>query len=272
MGYAVFFGALAGAMIIFPQEAAQAASQGFLLWARAVAPVLGPFMACMLMLTSRLGGGMWLRAALSWLCGSPGGAKLMQPLKLRGAAALRAAALTGTMSPLFFLGTLSVWLNDPAAGRLILLCHWLGALIVGLCIPRQAAAGPLPSQPLTLGDALKQTALALFSVALCMMLGSAAARMAACAFPRLPAVAVCALQCLLEVTAGAQALISLHSPFTVPLLCAACSLGGLSLLMQNAAFWQESGVGAGRLFLIRLAHGLCAGTCCFLLSALLPFH
>ena len=45
----------------------------------------------------------------------------------------------------------------------------------------------------------------------------------------------------------------------IELLCAACSFGGLSLLMQNAAFWQESGVRIGQLFLLRLLHGLLAG-------------
>ena len=259
MGWAAVFGALAGAMLVFPAEAAQAARDGLLLWARSVAPVLGPFMACMLMVTTRLGGGMALRAGLSWLCGSPGGARLMQTLGLRGKPALRAAALTGTMSPMFFLGTVSAWLGHPAAGRWLLLCHWAGTLILGLMIPGRAAEKVSPPSPMQLGQALRETALALLTVGLCMALGCVSARLAACALPHLPPALAAALQCALEVTSGVRSLIALGSPWTLPLVCAACSFGGLSLLMQNAAFWQESGVTMGQLLLLRLLHGLLAG-------------
>ena len=259
MGGAAAFGALAGAMLIFPAEAAQAALEGLLLWARTVAPVLGPFMCCMLMVTSRVGGGLPLRAALGWLCGSPGGARLIQPLRLCGWPALRAAALTGTMSPMFFLGAVSAWLGDPAAGRWILFCHWLSALILGLLIPGKSAEKPAAPSPVPLFQALRETSLALLTVGLCMALGCVSARMAACALPGLPPAAAAALQCALEVTSGVQALIALRSFWTLPLLCAACSFGGLSLLMQNAAFWQESGVRMGQLCVLRLLHGLLAG-------------
>ena len=272
MLYAAAFGILAGAMIVFPSQAADAALRGLTLWARAVAPVLGPFMACMLMITSRLGGGAGLNTALGWLCGSPGGARLMQPLRLSGPAALRAAAMTGTMSPMFFLGTVSAWLQSAEKGRLILICHLLSAFLLGLAIPKgkEAPQPPAPS-PMPLGAAMKESALALLTVGLCMMLGCAAAKMAECAFPRIPPAAFAALQCALEVTAGAQTLISLQSDYTVPLLCAACSFGGLSILLQNAAFWQESGVTPGQLFFLRLAHGALAFLLCLFAQRLLPF-
>ena len=256
---AAAFGCLAGAMIAFPGEAAEAAWGALCLWARAVAPVLGPFMASVMMITSRVSGGMALYTLLGWLGGSPGGARVAQGLKLRGRSALRQAALTGTMSPMFFLGTVSAWLKNPAAGRGILLCHWLGALLLGLMIPGGKRARAAPPAPMPLSQALRDTALALLTVGLCMALGCVAARMAACALPGLHLAAAAALQCALEVTSGVQALIALPSPWTPPLICAACSMGGLSLLMQNAAFWQESGVRMGQLCVLRLLHGLLAG-------------
>ena len=266
---ALGFGALAGAMLTFPAQAAQAARQGAALWAGAVAPVLGPYMVCMLMLTSRVPCGPWARAALCWLCGSPGGAKLMQPLALRGREALRFAALSGTMSPLFFLSTVSAWLGDARWGRIILLCHFAGALLLALCIPagpggKKAAVAPVP-----LGSALKETALALGTVALCMMLGCAAAEMAACALPGLSPAAGALAQCCLEVTAGVRAVIALNAPHTPALVCAACSFGGLSLLMQNAAFWQDSGVSLSRLFLLRACHALLSGGLCLILTRMI---
>lgn len=259
------FGALAGAMLVYPAQAAEAALGALRLWGHNVAPVLGPFMVCVLMITSRLGGGPWLRALLSWLCGSPAGARLMQPLALTGRTALRFAALSGTMSPMFFLGTVSSWLHSPAAGRLILLCHWLGALILALCIPAKVSASAPASQPLALSAALRDSALALLTVCLCMMLGAVAARMAACALPALPPWAAIGLQCVLEVASGVQALTAASPALTVPLACAAASFGGLSLLMQNAAFWQESDVNLSSLATLRLCHALIS----FLLCALL---
>ena len=270
MGYALAFGILAGAMMAFPAEAAEAAGYGLALWARSVVPVLGPFLICTLMLCSRVNGGVMMKTALGWLCGSPGGAKLMQGGGLKGKSALRAAAMTGTMSPMFFLGTVSAWLGDPRAGRLILLCHIAGALLIGLCIP----AGVMPARrdalPLPLSQVIRDCAMALLTVALCMMLGCAASRMAACAFPRLPGWAGIGLQCVLEVTGGVKALAGLEPGAAVPLVCAACSFGGLSIMLQNAAFWQESGVGLGQLFLIRAVHALASGALCYAVWAHMP--
>ncbi|MBQ6960090.1 MAG: hypothetical protein IJP78_03820 [Clostridia bacterium] len=265
---ALAFGILAGVMMAFPGEAAAAAGEGLSLWARAVAPVLGPFLVCMLMVSSRAGGGIGLKTVLGWLCGSPGGARLMQGSGLTGRSALRAAAMTGTMSPMFFLGTVSGWLGDARAGRLILLCHIAGAALLGLCMPKGEKAAPVPAAPVALSQALRDSALALLTVALCMMLGCAAARMAACAFPRLPGWAAAGLQCGLEVTGGVKALIGLGLPHTSALVCGACSFGGLSILLQNAAFWQESGVGVGKLLLLRMVHGIISAALCFVICRL----
>ncbi|MBE5781712.1 MAG: hypothetical protein E7329_00185 [Clostridiales bacterium] len=265
-GSALAFGILAGAMVVFPREAAAAALQGLMLFAQSVLPVLGPFMVCMLMLSSRLGGSPPWAAALSWLSGSPGGARMMQLYSLRGKTALRYAAITGTMSPMFFLGTVEQWLGNAGGGWLIFLSHVLGAIASGLCFrgkKEKAEAHPVPTP---FFQALRDAAQALLTVALCMMLGCTAAKMAACALPGLSPVWAAALQCGLEVTAGTQALIALHLPHTPALVCAACSFGGLSLLLQNAAFWQESGVGMGKLLLVRLLHGIFSFFVCLLLG------
>ena len=269
-GSAWAFGALAGAMLVYPAEAAEAARKGLLLWATSVLPVLGPYMACMLMAVSRLSPGPWEVTALGWLCGSPGGARLMQGLHLRGKDAVRFAAAGGTMSPLFFLGTVSDWLGSAGEARMILCCHWLGALALALLLPKgHGTKERLPPSPLSLASALRETALSMCTVALCMMLGGISARMAACALPALPKAAAAALQCFLEVTSGVKAIAALHAPHAAAWTCAACSFGGLSLLMQNAAFWQESGVGMGRLLALRAAHGALSGGLCLLLSAIL---
>lgn len=268
---AAAFGALAGAMIAFPAQAAEAALQGAGLFVRAVLPSLGPYMACMLMVTSRISAPGWALAALGWLCGSPGGGKLIQPLRLKGKAALRCAAVSGTMSPLFFLGAVSHWLGDARAGWLLLICHLSGAALLALLLPgeeKDRSMRPAPA-PMPLGTALRETALTMGAVCLCVMLGCVSARMAVCALPGLPPGASALLQCALEITSGAQAIIALSTPWTLPLLCAACSFGGLSLAMQNAAVWQESGVKAGQLLTLRAAHALLSGGLCWALASVL---
>ena len=266
MGWAAAFGCLAGAMLVFPNQAAESAKSALSLWASSVAPVLGPFMVCMLLITSRLRGGLWFTGALGWLCGSPGGAKLMQGLRLSPAASLRGAALCGTMSPMFFLGTVSAWLKSPRAGRIIFLCHIAGAMLVGLCLPKERGGAPASGAPLSLADALRGSSLALLSAALCMMLGAAAGRMAECAFPQLPPLLSAGLQCLLEVTNGVRKLIDVCPSNTPAWVCAACSFGGLSIIAQNAAVWQESGVSIGQLILIQLCHAAVSFFLCLLLA------
>jgi len=266
---AAAFGALAGAMLVFPGQAAEAALQGADAFVRAVLPALGPYMVCMLMVTSRVSAPAWALTGLGWLCGSPGGAKLLQPLDMTDDQALRCAAVSGTMSPLFFVGALARWLGDESAGWLMLLCHLAGAALLALALPAKGKIGKATPSPLPLGKALGETALTLGGVCLCVMLGSAAARMACCALPRLPAWASAALQCALEITGGAGALIDLHLPGTLPLLCAACSFGGLSILLQNAAIWRESGVGFGKLLALRSAHALLSGGLCWALTRVL---
>jgi hypothetical protein len=237
-----------------------------MLFARSVMPVLGPFMACMLLLSSRIPGGLGIRAVMGWLCGSPGGARLMQPFALRGKTALRYAAMTGTMSPMFFLGTVGRWLGSAHMGRIILLSHVLGALGMGLLFSRSSREKRPALAPMPFFLALQNSAQALLLIALCMMLGCTAAKMASCAFPGLPSAAAAMLQCTLEVTAGVRALIALSLPHTPALVCAACSVGGLSLLLQNASFWQESGVSLGKLCLLRLGHALFAFLICLVLG------
>lgn len=264
---AALFGALCGAMLAFPQQAAQAALDALTLWARSVAPVLFPFMLCAVMISSRIRAGGAQLTALAWLCGSPGGARLITPLAPQGARALRCAAMTGTMSPLFLVGTVGAWLQSGAAGWRVLGCHLGGAWLAGLCFGRGKEPPAAPA-PVPLGRAMTDCATALLSVAGCMALGSVAAAMGACALPRLPAGAAVALRCALEVTGGVHALAETALPLRVPLICAAVSFGGLSILLQNAAYWRTCGVSLGRLALLRLLHAAIAFCLCLLAEGL----
>ena len=68
----------------------------------------------------------------------------------------------------------------------------------------------------------------------------------------------------------AHALLDASAAPDLPLLCALCSFGGLSILMQNLLFLGKS-IRPGRLLACRLLHGAAAYGICGLLVRLLPF-
>ncbi len=286
-------GLLAGCMLCFPGEAAQAASDACRLWAVAVLPTLFPFLACMLLVTgslkarkktsvSRLFG---LPAvfcpllALGLLSGSPGGSRLSQEFSVNSRAGLKRFALyAGTMSPMFFIGTLGGWLHDPALGWAMLTAHWLGAFLTGQlsrlffkCPPPAETASPKPEDALNLARVMSAAAMAMFTVCGLMVLGSVAAQMVRCALPNLPEGMLAGLQAFLEVTAGCARILTIPLPDSLPalrpaLLCAAASFGGLSILLQNLAFLQAGGVTFSFLIKGRLCHSLLSFGLCLLMA------
>ncbi len=285
-------GLLAGSMLCFPREAAQAASQACRLWAVAVLPSLFPFLLCMLIITGNLSAGrhrgvnrfLGLPAGLSPLVvmglmsGSPGGSRLTQELVLKddaGRAALKRFSLyTGTMSPMFFVGTLGGWMLSPTLGWFMLLAHWMSALCTGQLSRLFFACPPLPpvalsheSRRLGLSHVIHSAAMAMFTVCGLMVLGSVAAGMVSCTFPYLPEGILAGLQAILEVTAGCSRILTVPLPESLPalrpaLLCAAASFSGMSILLQNLAFLQDGGVTfpfllTGALCRCILSFGLC---------------
>lgn len=263
----VLAGALLGALYIFPQQAAQAAQAGLQAWAFSLVPSLGPAMALCLYLCSHLPGKRSLQILSAFLCGSPGGARLMQENGYGKKDALHDAALTGVLSPLFFLSTLPQWMQNKRAALLLFFCHLGGACLSALCIPREKTV-PSPSAPLSLPRCVQQVVPALLQVGYYVMLGFVCARMLSCALPHLTPFVSALLQGLMEVTGGAKQLIVLACP--LPVLCGVISCGGLSILMQNHAYWKEKGISLLQLMSIRLLHGILSGILCFFLQNL-PF-
>lgn len=234
-----------------------------------------------------------------WLSGSPASAQRLEGLWERGGLAgrelLPMAAATGVMSPLFLVGSLGGRLPNPAGGWLMLTAHWLGALAAaGLAhglnhlSRRKTADAALPeewalrpAEPVSLltalPDSLRQAGPALLAVCGAMMLFSILAALFrqglsallpgwAAAHPEFPAI----LWAVLEIGGGAHALLDASAAPDLPLLCALCSFGGLSILMQNLLFLGKS-IRPGRLLACRLLHGAAAYGICGLLVRLLPF-
>lgn len=268
------------------------------LFVRSVMPALFPMMV-LNGLSGHLGGQekRWMTVCFCWLSGSPASAQRLEGLWERGGLAgrelLPMAAATGVMSPLFLVGSLGGRLPNPAGGWMLLAAHWLGALAAaGLAhglnhLPRwRAADAARPeehhlTEPVSLlealPDSLRQTGPALLSVCGAMMLFSILAALFrqglsallpdwAAAHPEFPAI----FWAVLEVGGGAHALLDASAASDLPLLCALCSFGGLSILMQNLLFLGKS-IRPGRLLACRLLHGVAAYGICGLLVRLLPF-
>ena len=72
-----------------------------------------------------------------------------------------------------------------------------------------------------------------------------------------------------EIGGGAHALLDVSPTPDLPLLCALCSFGGLSILMQNLLFLGKS-IRPGKLLLVRLLHGAAAYGVCRMLVRLFP--
>lgn len=260
---------------------------------RSVMPALFPMMV-LNGLSEHLGGQekRWMTVCFCWLSGSPASAQRLEGLWKRGEVAgrelLPMAAATGVMSPLFLVGSLGGRLPNPAGGWLMLTAHWLGALAAAGLIrlfSRPQTTNPVDPKKETLPepvslltalpDSLRQAGPALLAVCGAMMLFSILAALFRqglsallpdwAAHPEFPAI----LWAVLEIGGGAHALLDVSAAPDLPLLCALCSFGGLSILMQNLLFLSKS-IRPRKLLLVRLLHGAAAYGICGLLVRLFP--
>ena len=289
---------LAALMLLDSDTVLNAVNGAAGVFVRSVMPALFPMMV-LNGLSARLSGRerRWMTVGFCWLAGSPASAQRLEGLRERGELPERAllplAAATGVMSPLFFVGSLGSRLPNPAGGWLLLTAHWLGALaaaglIHGLCrrFSSMEKAEPVRPEERTAGrasllaalpDSLRQAGTALLSVCGAMMLFSILAAFFrqglsallpgwAADHPEVPAL----LWALLEIGGGAHALLDVSPTPDLPLLCALCSFGGLSIWMQNLLFLGKS-IRPGKLLLLRLLHGAAAYGVCRMLVRLFPF-
>lgn len=288
---------LAALMLLDSDTVLNAVNGAAGVFVRSVMPALFPMMV-LNGLSARLSGRekRWMTVGFCWLAGSPASAQRLEGLRERGELPERAllplAAATGVMSPLFFVGSLGSRLPNPAGGWLLLTAHWLGALAAAGLIhglsrrfsptekaetfrPEERTAGRA-SLLAALPDSLRQVGTALLSVCGAMMLFSilAAFFRQGLSFllpgwtadhPEVPAL----LWALLEIGGGAHALLDVSPTPDLPLLCALCSFGGLSIWMQNLLFLGKS-IRPGKLLLLRLLHGAAAYGVCRMLVRLFP--
>lgn len=220
----------------------QAASAACHLFVTAVLPGLFPYMVLSLMLFSRVKQpSPALLMLLGWGGGSPTGARLLGLCPtLPRREQLRLAVSCATMSPMFLLGTVGIWLHTRAAGVVVLSSTLLGGWLTGLlsavteksACPSAPPSTPATQPPLPFGAAVEQAARTMLLVCGTMVMLRVFAALLAQALP--PALAL-PVTTLLEVTTGTAEIASLPLPLPLrtALVAAATAFGGMAILLQN---------------------------------------
>ena len=285
----IFCGVMLALMLRFPAVVLQSALSGLEAFARSVLPTLFPYMVFCQLMSSRLSRLSRLPAALpcallGLLGGSPSGARMATSLYASGRisrCSLRIlCALCGTVSPIFLTGSIAAWAGSVSFGQCVLLAHWCGALLCGLCVALlphvhiPQTISPVKNtcaSELRLTDAIVQSAQAMLCIGGCIALFSVLAAMPPAIFPSIPAQTRAALHAVLEMAGGSHVLLTLAWPMRLR-CCAvsACvSFGGLSILMQNLTFLRGASIRVWPLVFVRGVHAVIAAVLCWMLYPLL---
>lgn len=280
---ALLLGAALAALLCFPEVCSASAREALRVWGLDIVPSLFPYMVFSRLLSASLRRrgipAALLVPVLGLAGGSPSGAAALascareKSLSARGLASL--AALTGTISPMFFLGTVRAWTGDVRLSRRLLLAHLFGAVFAAVCAlflplepdtgrkePPQGEACPQEESPLA------QCVDAVLRVGGCILLFSVAAACVSMLLPASMAALRAVFHALLEAAGGAHALIAapLLPRTRAILLAALTSLGGFSILTQNELFLRPLGLRMPQLALFGLLRAIGAAMLMALLS------
>lgn len=253
-------------LLLRAQVTMSAASAACRLFVTAVLPGLFPYMVLSQMLISRVKRlSPALILLLGWGGGSPTGARLvsMRP-DLPHLAARRLAVSCATMSPMFLLGTVGMWLDSPLAGTVCLGSSIVSGWVTGWMASRrdplshpQAADSSSKGGAfgyLTFGAAVEQSARTMLLVCGTMVMLRV---FAALTGEVLPETLILPVTTLLEVTTGAKAIAELPLPlmWRTALIAGATGFGGMAIILQNRAVAGEGFMPLGQQATWQAVHG-----------------
>lgn len=262
---------LAGMILCFPGTTISASQSALSIWARDIVPSLFPYMVLCKMTAQRLRSARFpaapLAALLGCMGGSPSGAAMLSVSSggMAQSQLYALCALTGTISPMFFVGTLHAWGVAQKTCLCLLAAHGLGALSAFVCVRRlspvreKIAARETPEK--ANGNPITDSVFSVLGVGGCIVFFSVAAACIRILFPFLPETGCAYLQSVLEIAGGMRLLIQTSSAsFARDVSMAVLTgFGGLSILTQNHLFLQVCGVTKGRLLCLALLRALMSG-------------
>ena len=268
-------------LLSFPSETASAALSAMHVWATSIVPVLFPYMVFGRLLGKSLHmlnlPGSPAAAALGLLGGSPTGAALITSYasRLSSRSILSLCTLTGTISPMFILGTIQTWINNPSLCKKLLVCHWLSACAGAWIVHRlhhsngnSDAMRPVAMERAAFCNPITQSIEAIIQVGGCVILYSVLARIGGILlqpfFPQLQP----ALHAALEVAGGINAICqsSLSPDAKGFSLSIALGFTGFSILSQNHAMLRPLGLRFYQLVILALLRAALSALFFFLVS------
>lgn len=283
---------LATLLIVFNEDAAEAARSGFSLWQNVLLPELLPFFVCT-SLIREFGAhcGAVPLFALSFVSGAPSGAKLCSEYygAESDASVSMIAASLNMLSPVFIFGVFaSSMLGAPSYALPLLIASFVSSLVCFLFTYRRPAAKPRQSAPTqnergALASAISMSISALLSVCAAVIFFRVLAAMAEktgvlhlLSYPLRQLAAALGgsgklvepiMLSMLEAASGASALAASGAPLrpTVAAAAFAFSFGGACIAAQSALFLK---LRWGRYFLVKLISGLIAAAVAWLVSPL----
>jgi len=275
----IFFCAAAMLSLLFyPSLSIQSARDALLLWSSDIVPSLFPYMVLCRMISSRLKARRipaWIASvSLGFVGGSPSGSAVLSgySLKLPRKNMLALCSLTGTLSPMFLLGTAASWLKPPVTSYMLLASHMGGALLAAgfflLIKDHTPAAGtgmniaPTASDE---SDAITQSIHAIFYVGGCIVFYSVLSSLI-CRLPWINRTVSALIHAFMEVSGGMHSisLLPLDAFVTAILLSAASAFSSLSVISQNLVFLSGLGIRLKDLIFIGILRALFASCLMFL--------
>lgn len=253
------------ALLLFPQICASSAKEALLVWGTHIVPSLFPYMIFTQMLSRQIQKTscppLIVCAVLGVFGGSPSGAVCIRTYQaaLSKKMTLALFALTGVISPMFFLGTVRLFTGNPLFSRRLLASQWIGALFSALIVLLFHPASIEHRSDVSIKppheDALSQSIDAILHVGGCIICFSVLAGLLS--LLPLPETLRSLLHALLEISGGTHAMIqcSFSSSARAILLAFATGFGSFSIFFQNLRFLKEAQTGFCLPFFIALLRG-----------------
>ena len=253
-------------VLYMPDVSSLAARQALGIWGLDVIPSLFPYMVLCRMIANQLRQtnlpAFPVIAILGVLGGSPSGAAAISSYARQGRFSRQQlyslCALTGTISPMFFLSTMRSWNIAPSVCRWLFISHIGGALLVFLCVWSffpQAEHSSVPPHNLPIdseASPIVQSVSSVLNVGGCIVFFSVIAACFSASLAWLPETVRASFHGLLEVAGGVHALsmLAISAQTKGLLLAMATGFSGFSILSQNAMFLKDCGVKFSHLVLL----------------------
>jgi len=243
-------------LLVFADQSINAAKTALRIWCMDVVPSLFPYMVLSRLVSIRLRDkgvpAVVCVPLLGLLGGSPSGASAIAGYAshITHAQLHALCALSGTISPMFFLGTLSRWYGNIEFARMLLTAHFGGALFCSCIVyafmrkKRGHTTHQLVSaHPAGIDDPIQQCISAILNIGASIMLFSVAAGLFS-AIPGIPTSIRAGIHALLEAAGGIHELsqLSLSKNAHAFAAAAAAGFGGISILFQNLTFLRPIGI------------------------------